>query len=65
MIILAYIIRQDTLFVQSYALFDHNLVADHRLSDLHLAGYVNIIPDVGMVQGNIVTCWYGEQKRHY
>lgn len=51
----AYIICQDTLLIQGHPLFDLGLVTDHRLSDRHVTGNVNIIPDVGMVQGHIVT----------
>lgn len=53
---ITYIISQDTLFIKRHTFFDLNLVTDHRLSDHHVTGNVNIIPDVGMVQDYIVTC---------
>lgn len=52
----AYIKCQDTLFVQGHTLFDLSPVTDHRLTDHHITGDVNIIPDVGMVQDYVVTC---------
>lgn len=54
---IAYIISQDALFIQRHPRFDLNLVTDDRLADHHVAGNVNIIPDVGMVQIYIVTCY--------
>ena len=53
--IYTYIICQDTLFVQPHTFFDLSLVTDHRLVDHHVAGNVNILPYVGMIQDDVVT----------
>lgn len=51
----AYIERQDALLVERHVFFDHNSVTDHRLTDGHVTGNVNVIPDIGMIQVNIVS----------
>lgn len=58
----AYIIRQDTLLIERHACFDLSAVADNRLADHHVAGNMNIIPDVGMVQVYIITCCNKNRK---
>lgn len=52
----AYVIGQDTLFVEPHACFHLNVVTDNRLIDQHVPFNMNIIPDVGIFQLYIITC---------
>lgn len=52
---MTYIKCQDTLLSERHAFFDRHSVTDNRLSDGHITGNVNIIPDVGMIQVDIVS----------
>lgn len=60
---LTYVVGQDTLFIQPHACFHLNVVTDNRLTDHHVPVNSNVIPDVGMFQLYIVTCW--NSKEHH
>lgn len=57
-----YVIRQDTAFIQPHACFHLDAVADNGLTDHHVTFDMNIIPDVGVFQLDVVTCWNGKKK---
>lgn len=50
-----YIECQDTLLIERHVFLDHYSVADNRLSDVHVTGNVNIIPDVGVIQVDVIS----------
>lgn len=54
-VLAAYIVGQDALFIKLDAFFDFGLVTDHRMTDDHIRAELNVVPDVGVVQNDVVT----------